>query len=47
MQIIYYIMITILACLLLYAFTNKRPLKDLACIAILIVTFALRALHIK
>lgn len=47
MQIIYYIMITILALLLLYNLTKKRPLKELVCIAILLVTFALRALHIK
>lgn len=47
MQIIYYIMVTILALLLLYNLTKKRSLKELVCIAILLVTFALRALHIK
>lgn len=47
MQIIYYIIISILAVMLLYCMTRKKPLKDLVCIAIVLVTFALRALHIK
>ncbi|MDD2233214.1 MAG: hypothetical protein PHO44_03935 [Sphaerochaetaceae bacterium] len=47
MQVVYYIIISIFSLLLAYCMLKKRPMKDLICIAIMLVTFALRALHIK
>lgn len=46
-EILYYIIISVLALLLLYNLLKKRPLDELACLAVVFVTFALRALHIK
>ncbi len=46
-QIIYYIIITILCLLLFYSFCKKRPAKDLALLGIVLVIFVLRAFHIK
>ena len=47
LQVIYYIIITVFALLLLLEIVKKRPFVELACIAFVLVTFALRALHIK
>lgn len=46
-EAIYFIIIAVLALLLVYNLLKKRPLGELACIAVVLVTFALRALHIK
>lgn len=46
-EAIYFIIIAVLSLLLLYNLLKKRPLDELACIAVVLVTFALRALHIK
>ncbi len=47
LQVLYYIIITVFSLLLLLEIVKKRPFKELVCIAIVLVTFALRALHIK
>ena len=47
LQVIYYIIISVFALLLLYNALKKRPFTELVCIAYVLVTFALRALHIK
>ena len=47
LQIIYYVIISVFALLLLFEIVKKRPLSELVCIAFVLVTFALRALHIK
>lgn len=47
LQVIYYIIISVLALLLAYNILKKRPTMELVCIAVVLVTFALRALHIK
>ncbi|MBQ7645255.1 MAG: hypothetical protein IJS84_09555 [Spirochaetales bacterium] len=47
LQVIYYIIITVFALLLLLEIVKKRPFVELVCIAFVLVTFALRALHIK
>lgn len=47
LQVIYYFIISVFAILLLLNIIKKRPFTDLVCIAIVLVTFALRALHIK
>ena len=47
LQVIYYIIITVFALLFLLEIVKKRPVTELVCIAIVLVTFALRALHIK
>lgn len=47
LQMIYYIIISVMALLLLYNMLKKRPVNELVCVAIVLVTFALRALHIK
>lgn len=47
LQVIYYIIITVFALLLLLEIVKKRPITELVCIAVVLVTFALRALHIK
>lgn len=46
-SIIYYVVISLLAVLLLVDMLKKRPLPELISMAIILVTFALRALHIK
>jgi len=46
-QIVYYVIISVMALLLLYNAVKKRPVNELVCVAIVLVTFALRALHIK
>lgn len=47
LQIIYYIIISVLSLFLINGFIKKRNIEELTCYAILIVTFVLRALHIK
>ena len=47
LQVIYYIIITVFALLLLLEIVKKRPITELVCIAFVLVTFALRVLHIK
>lgn len=47
LQVIYYFIISVFAILLLLNIIKKRPFAELVCIAIVLVTFALRALHIK
>lgn len=46
-SIFYYVVISLLAVLLLVDLLKKRPLPELISMAIILVTFALRALHIK
>lgn len=46
-QIVYYAIISVVVLLLLYNAVKKRPVNELVCVAIVLVTFALRALHIK
>lgn len=46
-QIVYYVIISLMTLLLLYNAMKKRPVNELVCIAVVLVTFALRALHIK
>ena len=47
LQVIYYIIITIFALLFLLEIVKKRPFTELVCIAFVLVTFTLRALHIN
>lgn len=47
LQVIYYIIISVLSLFLIYGFIRKRNIEELTCFAIVIVTFVLRALHIK
>ena len=47
LQIIYYVIISVFALFLLYNIVKKRSFAELVCIAFVLVTFALRALHIK
>ena len=46
-SIIYYILISLLAVLLLISLLKKRSVPELISLAVILVTFALRALHIK
>ena len=46
-SIIYYAVISLLAVLLLVSLLKKRTLPELISLAVILVTFALRALHIK
>ncbi len=46
-SIIYYVLISLLAVLLLISLLKKRSLPELSGLAVILVTFALRALHIK
>ena len=46
-SIIYYALISLLAVLLLISLLKKRPVPELISLAVILVTFALRALHIK
>ena len=43
----YYAVISLLAVLLLVDLLKKRPVPELISLAVILVTFALRALHIK
>ncbi len=47
LEIIYYVIIAVMAVLLFVNILKKRDLPELICIATVLVTFALRALHIK
>ena len=47
LQVIYYVIISFFALLLLFEILKKRPFIELVCIAYVLVTFALRTLHIK
>lgn len=46
-SIIYYVVISLLAVLLLVDLLKKRSLPELISLAVILVTFALRALHVK
>ena len=46
-SIIYYVLISLLAVLLLISLLKKRSVPELISLAVILVTFALRALHIK
>ncbi len=46
-EIFYFIIVSLIALLLLVNILKKRPVTELICIAVVLVTFALRALHIK
>ena len=46
-SILYYAVISLLAVLLLVNLLRKRPVPELISLAVILVTFALRALHIK
>lgn len=46
-SILYYAVISLLAVLLLVNLFKKRPVPELISLAVILVTFALRALHIK
>ena len=47
LELIYYVIIAVMAVLLLVNLLKKRGWPELVCIAVVLVTFALRALHIK
>ena len=47
LEIIYYVIIAVMAVLLFVNILKKRDLPELICIAAVLITFALRALHIK
>lgn len=47
LQAIYYLIITLASVLLIYGFFRKKKPQELVCFAVVIVTFVLRALHIK
>lgn len=46
-SIVYYAVISLLSLLLLASLLKKRPVYELISLAVILVTFALRALHIK
>lgn len=46
-SIVYYAVISLLSLLLLASMPKKRPVYELISLAVILVTFALRALHIK
>lgn len=46
-SIVYYAAISLLSLLLLASMLKKRPVYELISLAVILVTFALRALHIK
>ncbi|MCI6836615.1 MAG: hypothetical protein PUG31_00450 [Eubacteriales bacterium] len=46
-SIVYYAVISLLSLLLLASMLKKRPVYELISLAVILVTFALRALHIK
>lgn len=47
LQNFYYIVVAIMAIILLVNILKERETKELICIAVVLVTFVLRALHIK
>ena len=47
LEIIYYVIISVMAVLLIVNLLKKRDIPELICTAAVLVTFALRALHIK
>ena len=47
LEIIYYVIIAVMAVLLFVNVLKKRDLPELICIVTVLVTFLLRALHIK
>lgn len=47
LQTIYFIIIAVMALFVLYNLIRKHEWFELICIATVLVTFALRALHIK
>lgn len=46
-SIVYYAVISLLSLLLLASMLKKRPVYELISLAVILVTFALLALHIK
>ena len=46
-SIVYYVLISLLAVLLLISLLKKRSVPELISLAVILMTFALRALHIK
>ena len=46
-SIVYYAVISLLSLLLLASMLKKRPVYELISLAVILVTFALRTLHIK
>lgn len=46
-SIVYYAVISLLSLLLMASMLKKRPVYELISLAVILVTFALRALHIK
>ena len=46
-SIVYYAVISLLSLLLQASMLKKRPVYELISLAVILVTFALRALHIK
>ena len=46
-SIVYYAVISLLSLLLLASMLKKRPVYELISLAVILVTFALRELHIK
>lgn len=46
-EIAYFVIISLMAVLLLMNLLRKRQVTELICIAVVLVTFTLRALHIK
>ena len=47
LELLYYVIISVLAVLLVVNIVKKRDFPELVAIAVVLVTFALRALHIK
>ena len=47
LEIIYFLIISVMAVLLVVDIVKKHDVAELICIAVVLVTFALRALHIK
>ncbi|MFC2821346.1 MAG: hypothetical protein ACTTJW_07115 [Sphaerochaeta sp.] len=47
LQIAYYLIVSVFTLFLAYGMCKRRPFPELVCIAFVLVTFALRALHIK
>lgn len=47
LQVIYYLIISVMSLFVLFNLIRKREWFELICIAVVLVTFVLRALHIK
>ena len=47
LEAIYYVIIAVMSVLLLVNIVKKRSFPELVCLAIVLVTFVLRTLHIK